>query len=359
MDASDVRNLEPFTIVKKPHSMTSLYLDPTNVKQNVDASVKIYFVPEIIGNVETSENTNKPRYVTTLSKSSMIVAERDNVDKNIRVLISQVLGIEPKTGIVPYISTSLGQTDNPTKTPLDKSDGNVSTQSPEKSEEKDDSDGTFGDLSDKEENSVEKKDQSTDIENIDDLDSDDEPIGKILSPGISKRLKRRKGKAVESSSKPSKSLKRSTSVGPTKGWSKVVNPVTKKRYLKRKEASSASKKWNFVYQRTLALERELGKYSFECKEVMGMIQEAGLMKSVTSFGKCYEILVKEFIVNISKECDNKRSKEFRKVYVRGTCVEFSPEIINRFLGRSEEEQAEVEVSDNVICIEIIAKQVKE
>ncbi|KAI5408008.1 hypothetical protein KIW84_054024 [Lathyrus oleraceus] len=222
MDASDVRNLEPFTIVKKPHSMTSLYLDPTNVKQNVDASVKIYFVPEIIGNVETSENTNKPRYVTTLSKSSMIVAERDNVDKNIRVLISQVLGIEPKTGIVPYISTSLGQTDNPTKTPLDKSDGNVSTQSPEKSEEKDDSDGTFGDLSDKEENSVEKKDQSTDIENIDDLDSDDEPIGKILSPGISKRLKRRKGKAVESSSKPSKSLKRSTSVGPTKGWSKCA-----------------------------------------------------------------------------------------------------------------------------------------
>ncbi|XP_050875185.1 uncharacterized protein LOC127078802 [Lathyrus oleraceus] len=83
------------------------------------------------------------------------------------------------------------------------------------------------------------------------------------------------------------------------------------------------------------------------------------MKSVTSFRKCSKILVKEFIVNISKDYDNKRSKEFRKSYVRGRCVDFSPEIINRFFGRSEEEQAEVEVSDNVICREITTKQVKE
>lgn len=86
--------------------------------------------------------------------------------------------------------------------------------------------------------------------------------------------------------------------------------------------------------------------------MMGLIQEVGLMKSVTGFSKCYEILVKELIMNNSKECDNKRNKEFRKVYVRGMCVEFSPEIINRFLSRSEEEQVEVEVSDNVICKEI-------
>lgn len=77
-------------------------------------------------------------------------------------------------------------------------------------------------------------------------------------------------------------------------------------------------------------------------------EEAGLMKIVTGFGKCYEMLVKELIVNISKECDDKRSNEFRKVYVRGRCVDFSPEIIYRFLGRNEEEQAELEVSDNFI-----------
>ena len=56
-----------------------------------------------------------------------------------------------------------------------------------------------------------------------------------------------------------------------------------------------------------------------------MIQEDGLMKIVTGFGKCYEMLVKEFIMNISKECDNKRNNEFRKMYVRERCVDLSLE----------------------------------
>lgn len=51
----------------------------------------------------------------------------------------------------------------------------------------------------------------------------------------------------------------------------------------------------------------------------------------------------------------KGGKNSEKVYVRGRCVDFSPEIINRFLGRNEEEQAEIEVSDNVICRETTAK----
>lgn len=41
--------------------------------------------------------------------------------------------------------------------------------------------------------------------------------------------------------------------------------------------------------------------------------------------------------------------------MRGKSVDFSPIIINRFMGRSEEEQAEMEVSDNVICKEITSK----
>lgn len=61
--------------------MTSLYLDPINVRANVDASAKRFDVPEVMGNVETSENTNKPRSVMTLSKSSMVIVERDKLMK--------------------------------------------------------------------------------------------------------------------------------------------------------------------------------------------------------------------------------------------------------------------------------------
>lgn len=240
------------------------------------------------------------------------------------------------------VTTSLAQTDHSIETPLEKSDGksdseSVPVKSPEKSEEKDDSDSMFINVYDKEENVGVKKDQSTDIVNVEDLDFDDDPIGKRLAQGVAKRLKSRNGKGVESIRKPPNIPKKSTSVGPAKRWSKVITPATKKRSLKRKEVPSNSsdseydvkqkvqditplkkdvaqkilanvpevpihnisfhsvenvEKWKFVYQRRLALELELGKDAFECKEVMDLIKEVGLMKSVASFGKCYEMFVK-------------------------------------------------------------------
>ncbi|XP_050886712.1 uncharacterized protein LOC127091990 [Lathyrus oleraceus] len=240
MAARNVKILEPSTAVKKPHYMTSLYLDPINVEPNVGASEECLIMPNFMEDVEASKTSNKPRSITTLSKSIMIVADRDDVDKNIRVLISQILGIKPKTGVVLDVSTSLTQPNNTTETPLDKSDVNVSTLSPEKLKDKEESDGMSGDLADKEENSLEKKDQSTNIVNIEDLDYDDVPIGQRLAPGIAKRLKNTKGQAIKSSNTPSKSLKRRTNVDPTKIWSKVVTPVSNKKSLKRKEFPSES-----------------------------------------------------------------------------------------------------------------------
>lgn len=254
------------------------------------------------------------------------------------------------------------------------------------------------DKEDKKESVGVKKYQSTYIVNIDDLYSDDEYIGKKLAPGIDKRLKKRKGKVVVSASKPSKASKKSVGVGPAKGWRKVV--TTKKRLVKRNEVSSSEseydveqnvldimplakkgvagknipanvpevpinnisfhyvenfEKWKYVYQRRLALERNLGKDALEFKEVVDLIEDVGLMKSIVGFGNCYEMLVKEIIVNVSKYYESKMSKEYMKVYVRGKCVEFSPKVINRFMGRSDEEKAEVEVTDNVVYREITRK----
>ena len=84
-----------------------------------------------------------------------------------------------------------------------------------------------------------------------------------------------------------------------------------------------AKKWKYVFQRRIALERELGAGALECKEIMELISFAGLMKTVTRFTKCYETLAKEFIVNIPIDCADHKSKEYRKVFVRDRCVEFS------------------------------------
>lgn len=165
MTAKNVKTLEPSTVVKKPHSMTSLYVDPISVEPNDGVSKDSHVMENVIDDVEASETSNRSRIVTTLNKFSMIIADRDDVDKNICVLISQVLDIEPKTNVMSDVSTSLDQPDNTTEIPLNKSDVNVFTLSYEKSKDKEVSEGMTGDLADKDENVVEKKDQSTVIVN--------------------------------------------------------------------------------------------------------------------------------------------------------------------------------------------------
>ena len=55
-----------------------------------------------------------------------------------------------------------------------------------------------------------------------------------------------------------------------------------------------AQRWKFIFQRRLALERELGKKALEMEAVMELIKEAGLLKIVCNLGDCYEKLVKEF-----------------------------------------------------------------
>ena len=117
-------------------------------------------------------------------------------------------------------------------------------------------------------------------------------------------------------------------------------------------------RWKYVCLKRIALERDLNNGAMDCKEIMDLIKAAGLMKTVVKFTKCYENLVKEFIVNLSDECVDGRSADFECVYVRGRRVNFSPSEINKFLGRSNEACPELEATDNEVCQTITARQVK-
>ncbi|PNX63234.1 hypothetical protein L195_g061526, partial [Trifolium pratense] len=56
--------------------------------------------------------------------------------------------------------------------------------------------------------------------------------------------------------------------------------------------------------------------ALKCQDILDYIKEAGLLKTVCDFSPCYELLVKEFLVNISEECDNPLSKDYHKLFVR-------------------------------------------
>ncbi|XP_058764304.1 uncharacterized protein LOC131637715 [Vicia villosa] len=228
--------------------------------------------------------------------------------------------------------------------------------------------------------------------------SDDEVI-KSVNSGIAKRPRTRKGISTLDPNSP-KSNKKQV-VGPSKSWSKVNVPSKKRKIMPDTESENVGddvqdigddvqnithvKKyvtmrsfvnvldapldnisfhsinsvegWRFMYQRRVVLERELGQDTLKIKEIMELISDVGLMKTVTHFAKFYEVLVKEFIVNIPVDCADPGSQNFRKIYVRGRCVNFSPIVINRYLGRNKEEGCDLEVTDNQVCKVITANQV--
>lgn len=55
------------------------------------------------------------------------------------------------------------------------------------------------------------------------------------------------------------------------------------------------------------------------------------MELIKVVGPCYEKLVKEFIMNITAECNIEGCKEYRTVYGRRKCVKCSPLIIDDYL----------------------------
>ncbi|XP_058774461.1 uncharacterized protein LOC131648748 [Vicia villosa] len=223
-------------------------------------------------------------------------------------------------------------------------------------------------------------------------DFSDNDLIAAVNPGLTKRLMtRRKGKAVVQSSPKrkvtprspsadfirkkststgpikSRAVSQSVSIGPTKSWSKVIPkkrkaqaivdydsdvdvdaqgiPLRKKPTTSKLAASvpevpidnisfhypSSVNRWKYVYHKRLALERELDKNVIENKEIMDLIREAGLLKTKT------------VLIENQRTLEKYMSEE---------------NVINNFLGRSDEAQPELEVTDNKICEVITAKQVK-
>ncbi|XP_057432562.1 uncharacterized protein LOC130725341 [Lotus japonicus] len=91
---------------------------------------------------------------------------------------------------------------------------------------------------------------------------------------------------------------------------------------------------------------------------MELIEKVGLMKTVVQEGRCFERLVKEFVVNLSVEVGLPESDEYIKVYVRAKRVKFSPDVINKALGISADAVVAEEQSLDVITKELTAGKVQ-
>ncbi|KAH1193171.1 hypothetical protein GmHk_19G054270 [Glycine max] len=370
------------------------------------ASVPEKLVPRRQQGVKIAENPSlatSPREVDT------------EMDKKIRSIVSSIL----KDASVPDAETDVPTSSTP-DVAVPEADEDVPTSStpnvsvPDVNKDGPTSSGPNAEVlsSPSKERSTEEDDQAAeetptprapepapgDLIDLEEVESDEEPIANRLAPGIAERLQSRKGKTPIKRSGRIKTMaqKKSTPITPTTfRRSKVAIPSKKRKEISSSDSDddveldvSTSKrakksgrkvpgnvpdapldnisfhsignveKWKYVYQRRLAVERELGRNALDCKETMDLIKAAGLLKTVTKLGDCYEGLVREFIVNIPSDITNRKSDDYQKVFVRGKCVRFSPAVINKYLGRPTEGVVDIDVSEHQIAKEITAKRVQ-
>ncbi|MCH97394.1 envelope-like protein, partial [Trifolium medium] len=214
----------------------------------------------VMSNVEASD-----KFVNVVSTNDVSSPTKNIVD----TVLSSLKETNLELDVVPNIDTSLAQsgqnaeivpgtTDEESEyesaSEQEKSQDKVVTEEEEgKSDDSDDSDvNSQADESDKTMSADEEESISVDktvsadknvpdeTVVVDDCDSIDQPLQKSFGGSIAKRLRNRKGNVVPSASVPAKTTKKTTGVGPKKGWSKVVAPAEKKKKtLKMKEVPTS------------------------------------------------------------------------------------------------------------------------
>ncbi|CAJ2635129.1 unnamed protein product [Trifolium pratense] len=400
---SEKVNQENPSVEENPSSVETL-----GKTQNIAENVGVSNNPSVPENMTVP--TNVITDVTEKSQEKAVVTDAPTGVEPSSVPTDAEKDVEAsKGGSSPHANTATGSFGSGSNT-------EAST------EEEVNKESTPEDVADSEpENEAGEDSEKTTNEEQDIVDVDEVPSEEDLQPpptqkGIGRRLRSRTttpAPAVTTTPVVTKKTKDNTlkpvKYGPKKGWSKPIPPPEKnKGVLKRKSAPSSdsefeaekddssikppakkamsakkampqsvapdiedfpcdnvsfhlpsyAQRWGIICKRRLALERELGKDILECEEIVSLINDAGLIKTVWGLGSCYEKLVREFVVNIPIGCDNPLDKEFQKVYVRGKCVTFSPSVINKVLGNADDPHPDIDVSDNVVCKTITAEKVK-
>jgi len=150
---SNTKNVEPPATVKKPHSMTSLYVDPLtnlNVDPNVVICVKDPVISDVVVNVRTFENLTpdnvvleKSRSAVTLGHSSSRVGN-NHVDvvgvtvSPFEILRFDSVSTQTHHDVAPDVTTSLAQPSHPDETIQETSHKFDNESNPSKSNNKSD-----------------------------------------------------------------------------------------------------------------------------------------------------------------------------------------------------------------------------
>ncbi|XP_045822111.1 histone-lysine N-methyltransferase, H3 lysine-9 specific-like [Trifolium pratense] len=399
-DTIKSKKKKPQSPVKRGLSMSDLYLsknpsETANVEShdvasgknaNVESSNKaneesVKPVSEKV-NQETLSAKENPSSVETLGKTqnvaeNVFVTNNPSVPENMTVPTNVITDVAEKSqekAVVPMRQPIGSNTEASTDEEVNKESTpeHVADSEPE-NEAGEDSEKTTN--------------EQQNIVDVDEVPSEEDLQPPPTQKGIGRRLRSRTttpAPAVTTTPVATKKTKDTTlkpvKYGPKKEWSKSIPPPEKKKgVLKRKSAPSSDSDFEAEKddssikppaKKAMSAKKAMPQAAapdtedfpckdiLECEEIVSLINDAGLIKTVWGLGSCYEKLVREFVVNIPIGCDNPLDKEYQKVYVRGKCVTFSPSVINKVLGNADDPHPDIDVSNNVVCKTITAEKVK-
>ncbi|KAA0059224.1 flocculation protein FLO11-like [Cucumis melo var. makuwa] len=90
-------------------------------------------------------------------------------------------------------------------------------------------------------------------------------------------------------------------------------------------------KWKYVVKQRITDEANIAdQYNF-CPAILGLIRNAGLIRTVFEVGPFYPRLMRELIMNLPSDFNDPSADEYQKVHIRGVCFNVSRELLNSYL----------------------------
>ncbi|XP_073120674.1 uncharacterized protein [Henckelia pumila] len=99
--------------------------------------------------------------------------------------------------------------------------------------------------------------------------------------------------------------------------------------------------WNMCVDREFLEEHNIDSESYGAKNMVKFFVVRNLLSTVTTAGSYSEKIIREFYCNLTENLRDPRYAIHGKVYMRGQIFQFSPAIINGFLGTHFVEDAEL------------------
>ncbi|XP_019171200.1 PREDICTED: uncharacterized protein LOC109166766 [Ipomoea nil] len=107
-------------------------------------------------------------------------------------------------------------------------------------------------------------------------------------------------------------------------------------------SDAAQDKWSTMVKRELIVQRSVDENQLNSVcDVLPLLHEVGLLKTVTSVCGYSKLLTYEFYCNLNEEINDLTSKRCMQIFIRGTWYVFGPDAINQYYGLKTVDEDEI------------------